>query len=91
MTDDEVKTWLSDKEQRAWRIECDESMFIDNSGILRSLAETRKALLSCEWAAEGASGETCPICGSFNGEGDPTQDEPHAPTCIFTTMPRPKL
>jgi hypothetical protein len=84
MTDDEVEQWLSVEEKRVGTVSG------DTRWVLRSLAETRKAL----WGAKGvvdaclADGMECPSCDvTVNelGAGDN-----HKPTCIFTTMPRPK-
>lgn len=100
MTDDEVMQWLSEGERAAWidwdcgsRRRDDDPRVAraqdDIKCVLRTLAETRKALADCEWADDRFGYPRCPLCaadGSKSGE----DNEPHAPTCFFATIPRPR-
>ena len=70
MTDEEMKPWLSEDEWHG----------TDVWKLLRTLAETRKALA----VYDATTGLGCRLCDFVH----PT--EMHAPDCIFTTMPRPK-
>ena len=98
VTDDEVRQWLSDEEHILLALAEGAaasgavSLGEAQRRALRSLAETRKALVSVEWegvfAAEDERGATdldpcCvfPQCAVLPGR-------PHVPTCIFATMPR---
>lgn len=82
MTDDEVVRWLSADEADRFK---GLRSAAPARRVYRSLAETRKALVACEHEASREYGDipVCPICRS-------DYNEPHAPTCIFTTMPRGK-
>lgn len=97
MTDDEVMQWLSymgptfRSEHRLWDMAlCLSQDDDDVSGFsqaplildaLRSLAETRRALASIEFGGLSREEGWCPFCHT----GDK-----HQPSCIFSTMPRPK-
>lgn len=78
MKEDEITKWLSDDER---------ALFVGTRGgrrgeevlsVLRSLAETRKALVEHEFP-EG-DGNFCASCGGTT----------HKLACIFWTMPRPR-
>lgn len=84
MNDDEVNGWLDGAEQD--RAESGP----DARALARALAETRKALAACEWAAQDdLKYMKCPVCGGYQfGNGNGIGG--HFVRCIFTTMPRPK-
>lgn len=80
MTNEEAQPWLTIEEQGL-------SSFADPydqgkiDAVLRSLAETRKALAAVETVA---CEHCCDLCSEYN------QPIRHKPTCIFATMPRPR-
>ena len=78
MNDDEVKAWLSDDERRMWAQNGKPYM----ATLMRTLAETRKALVEHEWSEVYGGQRSCAICACLPGS--------HSTSCIFATMPRPK-
>jgi hypothetical protein len=87
MTDDEVRQWLSDTECHRFQHDaavddiCGMVQVDSRAPLLRTLAETRKALAACE---AQACEDGCGFCGEYN------QPVRHKPDCIFATLPRPR-
>lgn len=92
MNDDEVQQWLDAHDGRNFRaaLVMREGKYI--VGVLRALAETRKAL----WCVRLYDSCWCVVCGSDvdvslgeDADGSMIVGE-HRNGCIFATMPRPK-
>lgn len=84
MTDDEVPAWLSEAERSGWPWPL--------GPVLRSLAETRKALASVVVFHQRNvdARDYDPQCGLCGSSPDSDPRLAHTDECFMATMPRPK-